>query len=190
MASTETLDFNSAANDNTLDSMGETALQRREDSLPSTGLLSFYDRLRVRIERTLERRAGKLGPGVASALLLIPDVFILMMRLALDKEVPKSTRAMLGSTVAYFVLPIDLMPEGVVGPMGYLDDLVIALGVLSQTFGKELEPFAEKYWSGTGSLRTVLGDVLGAANSLLGSNLYSRVIDLLGKRGIELEPTP
>ncbi len=165
-------------------SEGTTSLDR----LPSTGLLSFYDRLRGRIVRILERRGGKLGPGIASALLLVPDVFVLILRLAMDKDVPKPTRALLASTLAYFVLPIDLMPEGVLGPIGYLDDLVLALAVLSQTFGTELESHAEKYWSGSQSLRTVLGDVLGSANSLLGSSLYARMRGLLEKRGVELEP--
>ncbi len=178
----------------TLDDLaGDTERSAREgglDTLPSTGLLSFYDRLRERIVRTLERRGGKLAGGTASALLLVPDVFILMLRLAIDKDVPKSTRTVLASTLAYFVLPLDLMPEGVIGAAGYLDDLILALAVLAQTFGKELEPYAEKYWSGSQSLRTVLGDVLVSADSLLGGNLYARLRALLEKRGIEIEQQP
>ncbi len=161
------------------------------DTLPSTGLLSLYDRLRARIVRALERRAGKLGPGVASTLLLVPDVFVLMLRLAMDKEVPASTRALLASTLAYFVMPFDLLSEGALGAVGYLDDVVIALAVLAKAFGEELEPYAEKYWSGSESLRTVLGDVLGSANSLLGTSLYARVSSLLQKRGIDIDvPAP
>ncbi len=182
------LDFNHAALDDLARDTARSAGEGELDTLPSTGLLSFYDRLRARIVRTLERRAGKLGPGVAATLLLVPDVFILILRLAIDQEVPKSTRALLASTLAYFVLPIDLMSEAVFGPAGYLDDLVIALAVLAQSFGKELEPYAEKHWSGPESLRTVLGDVLGSANSLLGSSLYSRVRGLLEKQGVEFEP--
>ncbi len=165
--------------------------ERGDTLLPSTGLLSFYDRLRQRAVRAVERRGGKLGHHAASALLLVPDVFILMLRLAIDKEVPKTTRAAIASTLAYFVLPIDLMPEGVLGAAGFLDDLVLALSVLSQTFGKELEPYAEKYWSGSQPLRTVLGDVLPAADSLLGTSLYGRLKALLARRGIEIEePAP
>lgn len=173
--------------DDLADETARAATEDNIDTLPSTGLLSFYDRLRERIQRTLERRGGKLGPGVASTLLLVPDVFVLMLRLTLDREVPKKTRALLASTLAYFVLPIDLMPEGIIGPVGYLDDLVLALTVLSQAFSEELEAHAEKYWSGKESVRTVLGDVLGSAESLLGTSLYGRVRALLEKRGVELE---
>ncbi len=182
-----TTDFDNAALGDLAHDVARSADEDAVDTLPSTGLLSFYDRLRARIVRTLERRAGKLGPGVASSLLLVPDVFVLMLRLAMDEEVPKSTRVLLASTLAYFVMPFDLMSEGVIGAAGYLDDLMVALAVLSKTFGEELESHAEKYWSGSESLRTVLGDVLGSAHSLLGSSLYGRVRGLLEKKGVELE---
>ncbi len=175
--------MNEEHQDDTLDELAA----KTDDHLPSTGLLSFYDRLRERVIETLERRGGKLGHHASSALLLVPDVFVLMLRLAIDPEVPKATRAALASTLAYFVLPLDLMPEAVIGGAGYLDDLVLALSVLAQTFGKELEPYAEKYWSGPESLRTVLGDVTVSADSLLGSRLYDRLRALLAKRGIVVE---
>src|SRR5687768_7613809 len=78
---------------------------------PSSGLLSFYDRLREKIVHAVEKRGGKLGEGTVRALLLVPDVFMLLVRLSLDRDVPGSARALIGGTLAYFVLPIDLFPE-------------------------------------------------------------------------------
>lgn len=157
------------------------------DDLPSTGLLSFYDRLRQRLVSAVARRGGKMGATTAEALLLVPDVFMLLMRLALDKEVPAPQRALVSSALAYFVLPADLLPELVLGPTGYVDDLVLAAIVLSQAFGRELEPYAARHWSGPKKLRQVLRDVLDSANSLLGVKLYDRVRGLLAARGVELE---
>lgn len=155
--------------------------------LPSSGLLSFYDRLRARIERTVERRGGKLAQGTVNALLLVPDVFMLLMRLALDPEVPRSTRTLIGGALAYFVLPIDILPEAFVGPTGYVDDLVLALSVLSHAFGRDLEPWARRYWSGSQDFRRVISDVLGAARGLLNEDLYTRLRKLLADRGIDLD---
>ncbi len=160
--------------------------EKAPHALPSRGLLSFYDRLRATIERRLQSR-GKVGRQAAAALLLVPDVFIMLVRMALDEEVPKPTRALLASALAYFILPIDLLPELVIGPVGFLDDLILALAVLSQAFGGELEPYAEKYWSGSQSVRTVAGDVLEAAHGLVGVDVYERLKALLAKRGIELD---
>jgi uncharacterized membrane protein YkvA (DUF1232 family) len=157
------------------------------EETPSAGLLSFYDRLRDRVVDAVERRGGKLGPAVVKALLLVPDVFILMVRLTLDREVPASARAMIGGALAYFILPVDLLPEAVIGAGGYLDDLVLASAVLAQTFSGELEPYARKHWSGREDLREVLADVAEAAQGLLGHDMYGRVRKLLGKRGIRVE---
>jgi uncharacterized membrane protein YkvA (DUF1232 family) len=160
-------------------------------NLPSSGLLSFYDRLREKILETIEKRSGRRGAKLTEdtvrALLLVPDVFILLARLALDKEVPGSARAMIGGAIAYFILPIDLLPEAFLGPAGYLDDLVLATAVLAQAFGGDLEPYARKHWSGSEDLRVVIQDVTSTAQSLLGKNLYDRLRRLMSRRGIEIE---
>ena len=158
-----------------------------DEELPSGGLLSFYDRLRERILHAVEKRGGKLGDGAVRALLLVPDVFILLARLALDKNVPGGTRAMIGGALAYFVLPADLLPEMILGGAGFLDDLVLAAAVLSQAFGGDLEPYARKHWSGAEDLRVVLKDISETAQSLLGQNLYDRLKRVMGRRGIEVD---
>jgi uncharacterized membrane protein YkvA (DUF1232 family) len=158
-----------------------------DDELPSGGLLSFYDRLRERIIAAVEKRGGRMSEGAVRALLLVPDVFILLVRLALDKEVPGSTRAMIGGALAYFVLPADLLPEMLLGGAGYIDDLVLATAVLSQAFGGDLEPYARKHWSGAEDLRVVLQDISRTAHSLLGQKLYDRLKRVLGRRGIQVE---
>jgi uncharacterized membrane protein YkvA (DUF1232 family) len=157
-----------------------------DDAPPSSGLLSFYDRLRRRILDAVERRGGKLGPAAVRALLLVPDVFILLVRLTLDREVPASARAMIGGALAYFILPIDLMPEAVLGAGGFLDDLVLATAVLAHTFSGELEPYARKHWSGPEDLRKVLADVAEAAEGLLGTSVYERMRRILEKRGVRV----
>lgn len=159
--------------------------------MPSSGLLSFYDRLREKILQAIEKREGKRGgkltEGAVRALLLVPDVFILLVRLALDKNVPGSTRAMIGGALAYFVLPVDLLPEALLGGAGFLDDLVLATAVLSQAFGGDLEPYARRHWSGSEDLRVVIRDISETAQSLLGQNLYDRLRRMMSRRGIKVE---
>jgi uncharacterized membrane protein YkvA (DUF1232 family) len=165
----------------------EAALRSAGPGLPSKGLLSFYDRLREAVIGTVKKRGGKMSEDAVRALLLVPDVFILLVRLTLDKDVPKPARALVGGALAYFVLPFDLFPEALLGPIGYIDDLVLATAVLAQAFGGDLEPYARKHWSGSEDLRVVLRDISETAHSLLGENLYGRVKKLLHRRGIEVE---
>lgn len=158
--------------------------------LKEAHLLGFYDRLRERTVRTVEQKGGKLSGQTVKALLLVPDVFMLLVRLALDPEVPKPTRALIGGALVYFVLPVDLLPEAMIGGAGYLDDLALASAILAQAFSGELEVHAKKYWSGHDELRVVLRDVTQAAHSLLGDNVYGRLQRMLARRGVRLEDAP
>jgi uncharacterized membrane protein YkvA (DUF1232 family) len=156
------------------------------ESMPPARLFGFYDRLRDRVAAGVERRGGRLGRPAADALLLVPDVFILLVRLAFDRQVPPGVRSLIGGALAYFVLPFDLLPEGLIGGAGFLDDLVLATAVLSQALSPALEARASRYWSGRQELRQVLQDVIGTASSLLGENLFGKLRALLARRGILL----
>ncbi|MCH9651126.1 MAG: DUF1232 domain-containing protein [Deltaproteobacteria bacterium] len=152
----------------------------------SPRMLSFYDRLRRRLLGHVESRRGKLGQRTTRALLVVPDIFLLLLRLTLDRQVPQSTRALIGGALAYFVLPFDILPEAFVGPMGYIDDLVLAVAVLEDAFSKELEPFVRQHWSGSEELPQVLQDLSASGRWLVGDNIYGRLRRLLAKRGIPL----
>ncbi len=180
----ETFDSRTAEEE-ALAALSRSAIE--DDDRASSGLLSFYDRLREKILHAVEKRGGRLGEGAVRALLLVPDVFMLLARLSLDREVPGSARALIGGTLAYFVLPIDLFPEALLGGIGFMDDLVLAAAVLAQAFSGELEPYARKHWSGSEDLRVVLRDLTTTAHSLLGENLFNKVKNLLRRRGVEVE---
>jgi uncharacterized membrane protein YkvA (DUF1232 family) len=165
----------------------EAALASGGEELPRHDLLGFYDRLRSRVLDTVERRAGKLPEDVIIALLLVPDIFILLVRLMLDKEVPRRARILIGGALAYFISPIDLLPELILGPIGYLDDLVVGVAVVSQVFTGDLEPYARKHWTGRQDLHVVLHDISAAARTLLGPAVHDRLKRLLARQGIALD---
>ena len=160
---------------------------RGAPELASSGLLSFYDRLRDRLTASAEARAGRTGRAATEILLLAPDLFILLARLSLDREVPANARRFIIGATVYFMTPVDLLPEAFVGPTGYLEDVVLAAALLSVALGPDLEPLAERYWSGSRRLRTVLRDVAEVSYSVLGDNLYHRLRRFLARRGIKLD---
>lgn len=157
-----------------------------EDELVSTGLLSSYDRLRRRIVVALERR-GRLGRALSEPLMLAPDLLVLLARLCLDRDVSPASRQLIVGALAYFLTPVDLLPEAFLGVGGFLDDVVLASLVLSHSLDAELEPLAVKHWSGNQELRVVLADVTAAGAALLGINLYDRLKGFLARRGVHVE---
>jgi len=167
----------------TRDDIQENAADRPE--LGADQLDRFYDRLRRRIAEPL---AGKIGTPLADTLLLAPDLFVLLVRLFTDRQVPGSSRSLVGGALVYFLLPADLLPEVLLGAGGFLDDVVLAAAVVTHVFSDELRPFVERHWSGRGNVHDVLQDAVRAGGALLPARLYDRLGRVLARRGVDLGP--
>lgn len=137
----------------------------------------FYQALRARIASWLERK-GK-GFKHAQILLLAPDLFHLLTRLLFDARIPSSEKATLGATIAYFVSPIDLLPEALLGPAGYVDDVALAAFVLSRLINAGHGAVASEHWAGDGDLFEAIRRVLEIADEMVGSGLWQRLKDHL-----------
>ncbi len=75
----------------------------------------FYQKLRSRVKEWAVRE-GKDNKAL-KYVLLAPDFFHLLCKLMFDPRVPGSEKAKVGGAIAYFVSPIDLVPEGLIGPI-------------------------------------------------------------------------
>ena len=84
----------------------------------------FYQHLRSKIKTWIKTGEGKKYKW-AEYIMFAPDLFHLLCKLSLDKDVPVKEKAKLVAAIAYFVSPIDLIPEMITGPVGYIDDIAI-----------------------------------------------------------------
>jgi uncharacterized membrane protein YkvA (DUF1232 family) len=141
-----------------------TEEQRRED---------FYQALRARIADWLQRK-GK-GFRHAQLLLIAPDLFHLLTRLMLDSRIPVAEKAALGAALAYFISPIDLLPEAVLGPVGYVDDVALAALALNRVINAGHGEVAKELWAGDGDLLVVLQQILEVADQALGSGVWEKL---------------
>jgi uncharacterized membrane protein YkvA (DUF1232 family) len=133
----------------------------------------FYQALRSRVARWLEGK-GK-GFKHAQLVLLAPDLFHLLTRLMLDRRIPAVEKARLGAVLAYFVAPVDLLPEAVLGPAGYVDDVALAAYALSRLINAGHGGVARELWAGDGELIDVLQQILEVADEMLGRGLWTRI---------------
>ena len=139
----------------------------------------FYDRVRTSIHEFTQNKgvAGK----TAEFLLLVPDMFMLLWRLATDSRVAGKEKVLLGSAVAYFILPFDLIPEAIVGPLGYMDDLVFAVYVLNKILTSTDISILREHWSGDGDVLETIQRVLRTADTLVETNVAARLKKLMKK---------
>ena len=82
------------------------------------------------------------------AVLLLPNVVKLLVRITRDPRVPVRRKVVLAAVMAYVVSPIDLIPDFFIG-VGRLDDVIvvaIALNHVMQGAGREV---VIEHWDGS-----------------------------------------
>ncbi|MFU8857939.1 MAG: YkvA family protein [Deferrisomatales bacterium] len=132
-----------------------------------------YQRARQRIRDGARTAGGRFGPWVE--LVFLPaDLIHVLCRLSADPEVPRGAKVRLALALAYFISPIDLVPEALFGPIGYLDDVALALHALQGLIDASPPGALSRHWAGGAELPAVLRRVLGVAHGMLGGRLRRR----------------
>jgi uncharacterized membrane protein YkvA (DUF1232 family) len=150
------------------------------ESAEATGPVSrdratrFYDRMRESIRRYLDGK-GSMAGKTGEYLLLAPDVFVLLWRLINDSRVNAKNKVMLGSGLAYYIFPLDIMPEGFLGPIGYIDDLVFGVYLLNKMLTDTDPEILREHWSGSSDILESIRNVLNAADNLVGSDILNKL---------------
>ncbi|HYM62452.1 MAG TPA: YkvA family protein [Thermoanaerobaculia bacterium] len=134
----------------------------------------YYHRIRASIQAYVGKKSHA-AEKPAQYLLLVPDVFILLWRLTVDSRVSAANKALLAGAIAYYILPFDLLPEAILGPIGYLDDLIVGVYTLNKVVADTNPDILREHWSGSEDVFGMLRRVLAAADSLLGRDFLRKV---------------
>ena len=139
----------------------------------------FYQSLRHRIREWLNTRNGSAGKW-AEYLMLVPDLFHLLCKLSIDNEVPVKERIKLGAAIAYFVSPFDLVPEALVGVIGFADDIALAAYVLNSLVNTCNSDILKRHWAGDRDVLELIQRILRSGDRMgrtgvLGKGVWKKV---------------
>lgn len=134
----------------------------------------FYQYLRQRIRDWAASEDGQTHKWV-DYLLFAPDLFHLIWKLTLDNAVPVREKTKLLMVLAYFISPVDLLPEIFFGPLGFLDDIALAAYALNSLINLTSEEIVRKHWAGDGDVLDVIQKILLAADEMVGSGLWNKL---------------
>ncbi len=135
---------------------------------------SFYENLRKRIKIWVEKKGGSSGSQVAEIILLAPDFFMLLVRLARDPRVSTANKALIFGGITYFMTPIDIIPEALFGPWGFIDDVVMATFILNKVLNTNRDVVLEN-WSGSQSLLNYVQNITAEAENVLGKKTFNKL---------------
>jgi uncharacterized membrane protein YkvA (DUF1232 family) len=138
----------------------------------------FYRKLRKKILTWANSQEG-MSHQWADILLLAPDIFYLLIRLTADPDVPVSEKAKLAIATAYFVSPLDLLPEIFLGPVGFLDDIVFASYALNSILNQIDPEIVKKHWLGKDDALVTIQRIVSQADQIVGSGLVKKIRKLV-----------
>ncbi len=131
----------------------------------------FYFILRKKIEKYLRDHDNQY----ADYLLLAPDLFHLLVKLSMDERVPSEKKAKFVLVIAYFISPLDLLPELFLGPLGYLDDIALTAYVINQYINETDPSIVRELWAGDQDILSTLKNIISSADKFIGSGLWKRI---------------
>lgn len=140
----------------------------------------FYQKLRQKIMTWLKSKKSENNKWT-EYIVAAPDLFYLLVKLVMDKEVRTDFKVKLVFALTYFIMPFDLIPEGIIGVVGLIDDIALAAYVLNDFINKTDDVLIKKYWLGEGEVLDVIKKIVSSADEMLGSGLYRKLIDRLNR---------
>lgn len=106
-------------------------------------------------------------PFVREAVLLLPNMVKLIARLIRDERVPTTTKLFAGGMVVYLVSPIDLLPEALLGPLGAVDDLILAAYTLDRLLKVAGPSVVAEHWDGSREVGELVATILDVTSHLV-----------------------
>ena len=142
----------------------------------------FYQKLRDRVNAQAEKVSAKYGKKVAGWVLLLPDLFALCVRLTFDPRVSFASKGLLGVAVLYLISPIDLLPDGLLTPLGLIDDFAFVILALHKMKESQTDPdILRELWAGDGDIIELIDDVAGKLSDFVDKKVIARIRKVLSK---------
>lgn len=140
----------------------------------------FYEKMRANIDKWTANKAGKAGYEAAQFLMLLPDLFILISRLIVDKRVPMGKKVFLAGVVAYVMSPFDIIPD-FIPFFGYTDDLFLVLFSLDKLLNHITPEVVSENWSGEENIIGLIKELLEKSDQFLDRNVIQKIKKWIGK---------
>lgn len=134
----------------------------------------FYQKLRTDIKKWLGEKSTT-DIRWAEYILLAPDLFHLLTKLMFDPDVPASKKVKLAGIIAYFISPLDFLPEILLGPIGYLDDIALTAYVLNDILNEVDPKIIQRNWAGDRDILPLIKTIIANANNMIGSGLWKKL---------------
>lgn len=135
----------------------------------------FYYKLRKTVKVWAGGEKSKANQ-YADFILAGPDLFMLLVRLSQDDRVDRTDRAKLAGAAAYFINPLDFVPEILLGPAGLVDDVALSAFVLHDVLESTDPAVVREHWEGDADILDLIRQILAVADKMVGGPIWRRLL--------------
>ncbi len=124
-----------------------------------------------RFDKLLEEDISGYGGEFSNLISEAPAFFRLMTRLLDDPSLPTRLSPLVIASIAYFILPSDVIPEDELGPKGYVDDIFLCAFVADKVMIEAgSEDILTNNWDGKRPVVPLIKEILECERDLVGTN--------------------
>ena len=105
-----------------------------------------------------------------------PNLFNLLCDLLNQEEISSNERLIINAAIAYYVVPMDIIPEEIYGPYGYIDDIFITVYVLKKIANSRGYDFLQNLWKLDEDIIYVIDACYNGSLELLGDKINDILI--------------
>jgi uncharacterized membrane protein YkvA (DUF1232 family) len=135
----------------------------------------FYQKLRKTVKIWAGGEKGSTNQ-FTDLILAGPDLFMLLVRLSRDDRVDQVSKTKLAGAAAYFISPLDLIPELILGPPGLVDDVALSAFVLHDVLESTDPTIVREHWEGDVDVLELIRQILAVADTMVGGPIWRRLI--------------
>lgn len=135
---------------------------------------SYHHALEQRVETWLKSEEAQIME-CSELYRHLPDLYGFLLGLACDHRVPERARVGVVSALKYIIQPYDLVPEALVGTVGFRDDLILAALVIDHLFEVADGEVLAQHWRYPCDPQAVARGILDASSGLVSAELYSHL---------------
>lgn len=141
----------------------------------------YYQEMRQRLQTFVTTRMPAWVEPVIPWVLAVPDFFVMMVRLVRDPRIPAKSKILVGAVIAYFLSPLDVIPD-VLGGLGLVDDLAVALFAIEELRKNVPANVLEDAWPGEGKVLETAAEGVRQMTQVLPGRTKNALLRLIRKR--------
>jgi len=131
----------------------------------------FYDTLVENLEAYNGEYASFIDCG--------PNLFKLLCDI-LDRDIKQQIRRDICGAIAYYVVPMDVIPEQIYGPYGYIDDIFMSVYALRQVADEYGYEFIQEVWEYDSDIKDVMDDCYEKSMDVLEDEEIDAILTYIG----------